>query len=77
MYITVTIQWKKQAYDIQADEHLPIDRAMTALNESFGLYAGRQNPGFYKLLQQNRVISVYDTFHGAGVRNGDILMAIE
>lgn len=75
MYITVTMRLREQSYDVQADDNLPILKAADALQES--LRTSGTRPEYYRLPLQSRVVSVYETFRQAGVRNGDIIETIE
>ena len=76
MYITVTMQINEIDYSIQADENLPIFKALEALQQGMKISGLKATPTFYKSLRKHRLISAHFTFKQAEIFSGDTLAAI-
>ena len=76
MYLIVTIHMGNKSYDIGADDNLPVSKAVQSLRESLKTGAPAQQSEYYRLPLQNRIISIYETFSDAGIRNGDMLIPV-
>ncbi|MDR2547683.1 MAG: hypothetical protein LBC96_09325 [Lachnospiraceae bacterium] len=78
MYLTITLRLHGNEYDIQADSHLPISHALTAVCNNLLLQKEASSlPLFLKSAMQSKIISSAFTFEQGEVQNGDILTLLD